>query len=78
MKKWTLTVEEDAETGDGILNFPPELLEEAGWKEGDTLIWKDLGNGKWSLNKKNLDVESPEEEQAWKELDEKLNKGDKN
>ena len=30
---------EDAEdgSGDGILTFPPELIEETGWKEGDTL-----------------------------------------
>jgi len=78
MNKWTLTVEEDPVTGDGILNFPPDLLEEAGWKEGDTLTWKDNNDGSWSLSKKDLDVESPEEEQAWKELDAKLNKGDKN
>lgn len=24
-------------SGDGILTFPPELIEETGWKEGDTL-----------------------------------------
>lgn len=78
MKKWTLTVEEDLETGDAILTFPPDLLQEAGWKEGDTLTWKDNADGSWSLSKKDLDVESPEEEQAWKELDTKLNKGDKN
>lgn len=30
---------EDAEdgSGDGILTFPPELIEKTGWKEGDTL-----------------------------------------
>ena len=51
---WTLTVEEDSETGDAILQFPPDLLEQAGWKEGDTLIWKDLGDGSWSLEKKSV------------------------
>ena len=49
---WTLTVEEDEKTGDGILTFPPDLLESVGWKEGDTLVWKDNGNGTWSLEKK--------------------------
>jgi len=49
---WTLTVQEDPETGDGILEFPPELLERVGWKEGDTLTWTDLGDGTWSLTKK--------------------------
>lgn len=30
---------EDAEdgSGDGILTFPPEMVEELGWKAGDTL-----------------------------------------
>jgi hypothetical protein len=50
--KWTLEVQEDPETGDAILEFPPDLLESAGWKEGDTLEWKDLGDGSWSLTKK--------------------------
>jgi len=51
-KIWSLTVEEDPETGDGILTFPPDLLEEADWKEGDTLEWIDLGDGSWQLKKK--------------------------
>lgn len=49
---WTLEVKEDPETGDGILEFPPELLERVGWKEGDTLVWTDRGDGTWSLTKK--------------------------
>ena len=51
---WTLTVEEDPETGDAILQFPPDLLEATGWKEGDTLEWKDRGDGSWSLEKKSV------------------------
>jgi hypothetical protein len=54
MKSWTLQIEEDPETGDGILTFPPDLLEEAGWKEGDTLQWINLDNGTWQLQKKNV------------------------
>ncbi len=49
---WTLTVEEDPVSGDAILQFPSDLLETAGWKEGDTLIWKDQGDGSWILIKK--------------------------
>lgn len=49
--KWTLEVQEDPETGDAILQFPPDFLESAGWKEGDTIEWKDLGDGSWSLTK---------------------------
>jgi hypothetical protein len=50
--RWTITVEEDPETGDLILPLPPDLLELQGWKEGDTLTWNDEGNGSWSLTKK--------------------------
>jgi formylmethanofuran dehydrogenase subunit D len=40
-----LTVEEDPATGDAILQFPPDLLEQTGWKEGDTLdISEENGN----------------------------------
>jgi hypothetical protein len=49
---WTLTVEEDPETGESILQFPPDLLENVGWKEGDVLEWNDNGDGSWSLAKK--------------------------
>jgi hypothetical protein len=54
--KWVLEVQEDPETGDCILEFPPEMLETAGWKEGDTLIWADQGDGSWSLSKKDQTV----------------------
>jgi hypothetical protein len=51
VKSWTLTIEEDPATGDGILTFPPDLLEEAGWKEGDILDWIDRNDGSWELRK---------------------------
>jgi hypothetical protein len=54
MSKWTLTVQEDPETGDCILQFPDDLLEQAGWKEGDTLEWQDNKDGSWSLKKKEV------------------------
>jgi hypothetical protein len=50
-KNWTITVEEDPETGDLILPLPPELLEKQGWVEGDTLEWHDNGNGTWNIVK---------------------------
>jgi len=53
---WTITVEEDPDTGDLILPLPPELLEKQGWKEGDTLEWQDNGNGTWDIVK--VDVSS--------------------
>jgi len=50
-KHWTIKLEEDAETGDLILPFTDEILQEAGWKEGDTLEWIDNKNGSWTLKK---------------------------
>lgn len=70
--KWILDIKEDPETGDAILEFPPDLMEQAGWKEGDTLTWKDLGNGSWSLTKQEYDV-TIEEEEAWLEIEKKAN-----
>ena len=51
MTTWTITVEEDPETGELVLPFPEDFLAEAGWKEGDTLDWKDNGDGTWCLTK---------------------------
>lgn len=53
-KHWSLTVEEDPETGECILQFPEDLLEAADWKEGDTLEWIDQGDGSWQLKKKSV------------------------
>jgi len=39
MTTYTVTIEKDPDTGELILPIPPELLEELGWKEGDTLVW---------------------------------------
>jgi hypothetical protein len=49
MNTWTLTVEEDPETGDCILVFPPDLLSLAGWKVGDCISWIDQGDGSYQL-----------------------------
>ena len=54
MNSWTLTVEEDPVTGDAILQLPPDLLEQANWKEGDNLLWVDNNDGTWSLIKEDL------------------------
>jgi hypothetical protein len=52
LKSWTLNLEEaDDGSGDAILTFPPDLLEQAGWKEGDTLKWIDQKDGSWQLKK---------------------------
>lgn len=69
--KWTIDLEEAKDdSGDLIMPLPQDLLDTAGWKEGDVLTWKDLGNGSWSLTKQVLDV-TIEEEEAWRDLDAK-------
>ena len=50
--RWTVTVEEAEDgSGDLVLPLPEEMLQMQGWKEGDTLDWKDNGDGSWSLSK---------------------------
>ena len=51
-KSWTITLEDDPETGDLIMPLTDEILESAGWKEGDTLEWIDNENGSWTLRKR--------------------------
>jgi antitoxin component of MazEF toxin-antitoxin module len=36
-KSWVGEVVEDGD--DLALVFPPEMLEQLGWKEGDTIVW---------------------------------------
>lgn len=36
-KTFTAKVLEICDNGDAIIELPPELLEDVGWKEGDTL-----------------------------------------
>jgi len=49
--RWTVTVEEDPETGELILPLPADLLTTQGWVDGDTLEWKEGENGEWYLSK---------------------------
>jgi hypothetical protein len=52
MTTWTITVEEaDDGSGDLVLPFPEDLLQQAGWKEGDTLEWKEASDTAWTLTK---------------------------
>jgi hypothetical protein len=51
MTQWTVTIEEDPETGDLILPLPQDFLDQQGWKEGDVLNWIDNKDGTWSLVK---------------------------
>ena len=49
MQTWTLTVEEG-----GIISLPQDLLDAAGWREGDCLHWIDRHDGSWQLVKEDL------------------------
>jgi bifunctional DNA-binding transcriptional regulator/antitoxin component of YhaV-PrlF toxin-antitoxin module len=60
MKSWTLEVKE-FDDGDQYLEFPDEVLEEAGWKEGDILKWTDNGDGTWTLKKLDENHENTDE-----------------
>lgn len=37
---WTVTLEEDPETGDLVLPLTEEMLGATGWQLGDTLTWE--------------------------------------
>jgi hypothetical protein len=51
IEKMTLEVKEDPKTGDYYLAFPQDLLDRLGWQEGDTIVWTQLDDQSWSLNK---------------------------
>ena len=51
-KTWILEVEDDADTGDVVIAFPPEVLEAAGWQAGDVISWDIQDNGTAILTKK--------------------------
>jgi hypothetical protein len=48
---FTATLEFDPETGDLVLPFSDELIEQLGWNVGDTLDWKDNGDGTFTLTR---------------------------
>jgi hypothetical protein len=46
VNKWILPVDDDYN-----ITFPEDLLEQTGWKEGDTLQWIDQGDGSFKMIK---------------------------
>ena len=55
MKSWTLPVKE-TENGELYIELNDEILEGSGFKIGDTLNWKDLKDGSYSLTKAEGDL----------------------
>jgi hypothetical protein len=58
--KWQLPVQVDGLTGDCFVEFPDDLLERAGLKEGDTVNWVDRGDGSFELRKVTKPLEMDE------------------
>ena len=50
-KSWTISLEEDPETGDLILPLNDDILEQTGWKTGDNIDWTDNKDGSWTMKK---------------------------
>lgn len=55
--KQIVTIQED-ENGELILPLGDNVCEELGWKIGDTLDWKDNGDGSWTITKKETEKET--------------------
>jgi len=60
--KWVLPVQQSYIDGvdDYFINLPDDLLEQAGWKEGDTLEWIDKDDGSIVLQKVEVPMEKSE------------------
>jgi len=54
-----LTVEEDKDTGDLYITFPPGILESLGWTSNDTLEWTPMPDDKWQLTKVTKPLKTP-------------------
>lgn len=50
MNSWIVDVKEN-ETGEPFIDLPPEILDAAGLKEGDTIEWVDNKDGSWTMQK---------------------------
>jgi hypothetical protein len=44
---------QEAPDGDLFIQFPPEMMEAMGWKEGDTINWQEQGDKSFILTKVN-------------------------
>jgi len=44
------------ENGELILPLNDEIFYDLGWEVGDTVVWKDLGDGSWSISKKKPEI----------------------
>lgn len=42
---WIIEVQENGETKELFIEFPQDAIDQAGWDEGDTIIWEELPDG---------------------------------
>ena len=54
--KWTVTLEQDLDTGEAILPLPDDIISQLGWTEGTIIYWIDNKNGTFTLTDKEEDV----------------------
>lgn len=61
-----IKLELDPDTGDLILPLSDQLLNQVGWKLGDTVRWRDNGDGSWSVYKfeEQLELDFDEKDDA--------------
>jgi hypothetical protein len=50
INSWTVPIIEFE--GDLAVEFPDELMEAAGWKVGDVMVWIDNKDGTWTIQRK--------------------------
>ena len=48
---WTSTVKQHEDSEDLYVEFPEDLLDQLGWKEGDTLEWSGNNNTVYIVKK---------------------------
>jgi hypothetical protein len=52
---WVVTVQENGKDKELYIELPPELLNQVGWDDGDTLLWEEITPGAWQITKKEDD-----------------------
>lgn len=50
--KATVEVQLDEYTNDYFIELPPDILQAAGLKEGDTILWEKINDESWTIRKK--------------------------
>lgn len=51
---WTIKLETDPETGELLIPFPDDLMEQMAWQINDVLVWQDNKDGSWTIKKKEV------------------------